>query len=871
MTSRIRNAGVGRLRLLCIVLLALAMLTTAACDRLSNDPDVLVEEARLALQQQEPERGLILLKKAVELRPEHDATRMLLAEYYLELNQAENADIQLQRIPARVQDDNYFALRARALAWLERYDEIIGLTPPDFTDQEARLDFNRYRIDALIATGRMSAAQALIDERRLAGDAEDWVCVREASLGFANSELDKAWQRLLACEEAAAGDSDYWILRSSVEQFQRLFAYAVSSLHRAVALEQRPAYLTRNRVHAGMNLAVLHIRLGNFRTAREELRKIGPTTFPVMWHYVNAQLAIQAGDHERANSELVNLFRINPDYPLGIALMQQVKYRLGQTAQAREFVNKGVTAQLEFSRREFSRQELHLALARAFTSHEDHEQALRELAQVESASVDLLLFREQVSARQDGRPLALERLRALESAHREFAEQKRLLRFYLTANIPDDAERLFRALLPSPRADGELIELRARTLLQEGRLQEAGRFIDSQMANHAALLIRHKAEHIGRTRGIDAAIEYLRREAPRGREFSLMLAELEARAGDPGAALEVLRRLERAEGDDPGLMLRVAEMAMRAGQHRLAAERYRQVLARVPHEAALFVNLARAELALDEHAAARRHMAQALMVQEDHVGALRLWLAFEVERDGGAALALLDEYAPNLRDKEDAVVLRGWLHEQLQKPREAEAIYEAALRENPLSRKILPRQVALREQAGGIEAVDAWLRQTAATHNDDYPLLLLAEFHSRQQDHQRASDLYQELLSRQDDNPVVLNNIAWSLYQLGDLAQAVAYAGRAVERLPGNASILDTYGWLLVQSGDTREGLGHLRDAYWRLAGNRTVGWHLAAALARDGQRAEARRQLERLLKDPEDFPERAAADALLKELTGPA
>lgn len=847
----------------------MTLMVVGACDRVSNDPEVLVAEARQALQQHEVVSGMIALRRALENDPEHVAGRLLMAEYFLEMNQAENADIQLQRVAFDARGDDYYRHKARALAWLERYDDVLALPPHEFSDPAAAMVFHRHRVDAQIAGGQLSAAHDLIEAQRGRGAGEDWLCVRHASLELAKGELDNARKRLLACEAVAAHDSDYWIQRASVEQFLRLFAYALDSLQKAAAIEQRPNHLTRNRVHAGMSQAILHIRFDNLHSAREELRRIGSTTLPVMWHYVNALQAFRAGDHDLANRELMELFRINPEYYLGLVLMQRVKYELGQRNQAREFVTRVVTAEFGFTGQDYTRHDLQMALARAFLSHRDLDQALRELTQLGDGSIDTLLLREQIRAAQAGVPMGAGELRAIERAHRDYTDQKKVLRAYLSANHHDDAERLFRELLKSPRLDEDLIDLRARYLVQQDRLTDAERFISAHIARYPRSLTRHRVEVIGLTRGIDAAIDYLRRDAPTTREYQLLLADLQIRNGEFAQALAVLQRLEREDRANTQLAARTAELALRTGDHGLAVEKYGLLVDSAAQDAQLLVNLARAQQLADDHVGARRNLELALLLQEDNTAALRFLLETELARNGSRPMELLERYGARLRDPVDMVVLRGWLHERQGQAQEARQVYEAALRDDPLNRKLLPRLVALRQQGEDVAEINRWLRQLGSSTGDDYPLLLLADLHTRERDYAQANAVYVELLARQQDNPVALNNVAWSYYQLGDLDQALTYSQQAIEALPANPAIMDTRGWLLVQSGEVQQGLGYLRKAQWGMPTSRTIAWHLAAALVRDGQRSEGRQRLERLLKDPEPFAERDDAEALLREVTG--
>ena len=81
--------------------------------------------------------------------------------------------------------------------------------------------------------------------------------------------------------------------------------------------------------------------------------------------------------------------------------------------------------------------------------------------------------------------------------------------------------------------------------------------------------------------------------------------------------------------------------------------------------------------------------------------------------------------------------------------------------------------------------------------------------------------------------------------------------------------MLDTLGTTLVRAGQPAEAVAPLRKAVEKAPNVRPIEFHLAEALAKQGQRDEARQVLRRALSGKEAFPERAEAEKLLRELGG--
>ena len=111
-----------------------------------------------------------------------------------------------------------------------------------------------------------------------------------------------------------------------------------------------------------------------------------------------------------------------------------------------------------------------------------------------------------------------------------------------------------------------------------------------------------------------------------------------------------------------------------------------------------------------------------------------------------------------------------------------------------------------------------------------------------------------------------MNNVAW-LSRKTDPKRALELAEKANSLMPDNAWITDTLGGLLFEQGITTRGLELLEKAFHLAPDASDIHYHYAAALAKAGQREQARRELERLLESKKRFPQEAEARSLLGEL----
>lgn len=130
----------------------------------------------------------------------------------------------------------------------------------------------------------------------------------------------------------------------------------------------------------------------------------------------------------------------------------------------------------------------------------------------------------------------------------------------------------------------------------------------------------------------------------------------------------------------------------------------------------------------------------------------------------------------------------------------------------------------------------------------------------------KAIGHYEVLHANNKNDALVLNNLAWLYFQKGH-PKAAAMAAEAHKRAPQSPEIMDTYAWILVNTGEVAKGLELLKKASIMRPGSPEIRYHLAAALAKSGQKSEAKRELQDLLSLGVSFSEETQARALLDKL----
>lgn len=145
---------------------------------------------------------------------------------------------------------------------------------------------------------------------------------------------------------------------------------------------------------------------------------------------------------------------------------------------------------------------------------------------------------------------------------------------------------------------------------------------------------------------------------------------------------------------------------------------------------------------------------------------------------------------------------------------------------------------------------------------------LVADFYLQTNQRELASSHYNRLLEdeRVAKREQIYNNLANILVDT-DLDEADKYVQMAFEINQQDAQILDTMGWIYFQRNDYLNALRQFRKAYVLDSTEPGIKYHLAYVLYKLGRISEAKKQLERLFEDHDDFQQQAKAKALLAAL----
>jgi tetratricopeptide (TPR) repeat protein len=118
-----------------------------------------------------------------------------------------------------------------------------------------------------------------------------------------------------------------------------------------------------------------------------------------------------------------------------------------------------------------------------------------------------------------------------------------------------------------------------------------------------------------------------------------------------------------------------------------------------------------------------------------------------------------------------------------------------------------------------------------------------------------AAEYYRRVLSIRPDEPVAANNLAalYADHGKGNPEEAIRLGQDVVRRFPNEPGFADTLGWVYYRRGLYRDSVEQLKRAVEGAAkrggDNSLYRWHLGAALAKNGDKAAARRELQKSLE----------------------
>lgn len=750
------------------------------------------------------------------------------------------------------------ALLAQDVEAATRYvDQAIAKNPRDIT---ALL----FKAEMLRAQNRVAPALAAYDAVLQVDSANATAYLMKAHIHINEREFDAAKAGIAAARKAAPNNLQVWYTQARLSDSQQQYPAALEALQQVLraAPEHLPSLLLAGSVQ---------FQLGSLEQSEQSLRKyLASAPDNLYARKLLATTLLKARQPEAAVATLAPALKTESDNAQLYALAGEAAMQTKDYAKASEYFGKASRLAPESAAGHMSVGLSHLVQGRL----DDGVTALESAVELDKKSVQAGVLLAMAHARAKAFDKALQVLATLEKeqpanpllnnlkgdillASGDKARARasytaalklepafvpaviNLSRLDLAENKPDAAKQQLEALLARDKKSYAAMTALATLAAQQGRRDEATAWLERSynenptLPEPAALLARHylgKGEHVKALRIATS----LKVANPRSPEALALLGDVQFGSGDKNGALESYSQLVAAQPRSPSAQFQLARVYMAMGNDTAVAAALKAALALQPDF--LEAEVAQAMLELR-----RGNAAQALLIaQRIQKQAPKVPLGFVLEgealmhqKKGGPAAKAYEQ--AQLRNKDDATLMI--------------KIYEA--------------QYLAGQGKEGEARLLQWVKEHPADVRARTFLGALAQARHQNKD---AIQWFQAVLQHQPENVDVMNNLAWAYFEEKD-PQARPMAERAQQLAPANPAVLDTLGWILVEQGDSARGLPLLRKASELAPDSHGLRYHLAAALAKSGDKAGARKELDRLLLTGKAFAQEGEARALLQQL----
>ncbi|GAB6054603.1 PEP-CTERM system TPR-repeat protein PrsT [Magnetospira thiophila] len=350
----------------------------------------------------------------------------------------------------------------------------------------------------------------------------------------------------------------------------------------------------------------------------------------------------------------------------------------------------------------------------------------------------------------------------------------------------------------------------------------------------------------------------------------LALARIHLQDNNPVKALGVTQSTLLANPENAELMKVVAQAQLMAGEFANAADTLRRLVKVEPDQSHNYFLLATAYLNTKDRRRLIDSLEKVVELTPMHRDS-RLMLSRLYIEDGKYADAtkLYEPMKP--AEGVDAEILELEAMSTLGQGKAAETV---SLLESGLpkvkdpSRNLIVLLSAAQWRAEQTDAAQTTLLNWLSTHEDDTPARLI--YATRAMDLGQKQDAVREFKIIVEKNPknwVARNNLAWTLFELGDLKAAQAEAEGALRVAPDQAPVVDTAGVIFLANNNIPNALVNLRRVVDMDPAAPSYRLHLAQALIKSGEPKEAITHLKRALSSDRPFAGRDEATALLNSL----
>ena len=354
---------------------------------------------------------------------------------------------------------------------------------------------------------------------------------------------------------------------------------------------------------------------------------------------------------------------------------------------------------------------------------------------------------------------------------------------------------------------------------------------------------------------------------PQQTQPRIALIALRLRDGDTRRALAAAQQGLSAMPEQPDMLDAAARAHEAAGETNQAISLLKKIAAQQTSNPYPWLRIAHLQTRTKDYPSARTSLRRALEIAPKSIDAPRALIGVELAsgNENGAF-----EVARKLQTDESTAAAGYGLEADIYASKKQWPQMVATARNglkaaptNDLALRVHAGLLAQNQSADASRFAAEWIK----AHADDLAMpLRLGDVAAARGDFATARRYYQQALSIEPTNPVLLNNLAWAAGKLGE-PNAIELAEKAHQLAPQSPVIKDTLGVLLVERGKVARGLELLQAAIRLAPQDPGIRLNLAKALIAAGKKQEAKRELVTLANLGDRFRGQPEVAQLLKQL----
>lgn len=634
----------------------------------------------------------------------------------------------------------------------------------------------------------------------------------------------------------------------------------------------------------------------NARTALEGVIKVLPNHHPTL--LLLGKLYLDANQTERANRALTTLVNADPEHLAGRQLLAATKLKLRQPEQALQLIDdttlesddplaltiagsahialgnmsQGTTLLEKASTLQNSPSQLRAHLARLHLASGNLTTAIEEFNQlVESGdqSPQTLLLLAYSQIREGSYDQALTTANKLEQLNQKSMAANLRGAISLSRNQLNAAKEQFElAVGLEPSFGPALLNLGRIALAEKDPVLASKHFSQVYMAdkkNTEALLGLAGALLAQKKRA--EAIELLTEAADtiRAPRVLVSLAQLLNQGGSPGKALEYAETALQLNPRNPAMAQTVAMIHSGMANHTEAVS----ALLSIPEENrtdSFNLTIAQSARAASRLSLAEKTLEELIVNSPTFVPAYVNLISLQIDNGTPDKAKLTLEKLPTSTEGYEHIhptitgdIYRGEGNHQeaLKHYREAFSKVQSA----KLLRSISTTLITLNRRQEALEELTRWL---GVHPEDSASRLLLANQQMIANAMPEAAEQYRQVLARDDNQPLALNNLAW-IYLQENNPEALSLAEKIIGLQLNQGELLDTAGWIVFKMGSTTEGLDILAKAHDLRPESAEITYHFVVALESTGNLRKAHKLSTQLVEKHPDYAAKKEIQAILK------